>query len=257
MSNLEILPDNTLQLASEVLGEWRTAPTDSYDSLTDQQQAKYTALGNACIQDVIESPHAAQLLKKLGPSEEAYFMTLAYFDRAMLRIHFYTPEGADIVDPRIMESGVVDIARFGTPHTHYGNISSAVPIGRLIHYCFTEKEGQDYTVGQITYREVTDSTGTYLQSVVTPHHDASLEFNGTLECDNEHGYRMDKSAIHVISWPEPTVTVFLSDTSNPKTTAAYQALNTPEIVGAPRLPLDPSEQDRIWEAFKTTVNNKL
>jgi len=257
MNSLEILPASTLQLANETLHELRANPTASYESLTDAQQAKYDLLAAACLQDIIERPDTANLLTKLVPTEEAYSIKLADIDKALLRVHFYAPEGASDIDPRIMQEGIVDSARFGTPHTHYGNISSAVPLGRLVHYCFTETEGQDYTASHITYRKATDTTGTHRQAVVTPHHSASLAFNGTLECDKSHGYRMDRSAIHVISWPEPTVTVFFSDMIDPKRTVAYQPFGTPEIVSEPRSPLGGAEQERVWESFNDVLRSCL
>ena len=257
MNNFDILSPSTLCLAHETLNELRADPTETYEPLSAKQQEIYDALAKTCLQEIIEQPRAANLLTKLGPTEEAYSIKLAELDKALLRVHFYTPEGSAVVDPAIMQNNVVDIARFGTPHTHYGNISSAVPVGKLVHYCFSEVEGQNYTAGYLTYREANSNTGKHRQAVVVPHHAASLAYDGSLACDNTSGYRMDRSAIHVISWPEPTVTVFFSDMINPRPTVTYQAFGSQEMVGQVRAPLTGVSRDRVWESFNCALQEVL
>jgi hypothetical protein len=255
-SNLEGLSSDVLGLTYEVLGELRAAPNDLYDSLTSRQQSKFSELGDACLSHIIDSPYAPDDLAKLGPNQNAYSLTLAELKGALLRVHFYTADGAFTVYPDSMK-GIVDVEKFGTPHTHRGHISSVVPVGCLTHYCFNETDGLDYMAGNLRYEDVGDATGNYLRTVIEPHHQAGLEYLGALAFDNGNGYLMNKKAIHVISWREPTVTVFLSDFTEPHTATIYQPSNTCGEIERRWHPLTPAEREQVWRTFQNVVSEGL
>jgi len=155
-----------------------------------------------------------------------------------------------------MQNGV-DVETFGTPHTHRGHISSVVPIGRLMHYCFAETEGRDYTAGSLRYEEAPGFPGNYWRTIITPHHQTGLEYLGTSAFDNGNGYLMNKKTIHVVSWPKPTVTVFLSDFAEPQTTTVYQPVSGENEVERQRHLLDPAERQQVWNDFKQLVSREL
>jgi len=255
-SGAESLSKDVLQLANEVTGALRADPNDHHDSLTSKQQFAFSELGTACLSHVLDDPNGAGLLAKLGPNENAYSLTLAELDGVLLRIHFYTAEGALQVDPNSMKDGV-DVKTFGTPHTHRGHISSVVPIGHLVHYCFGETEGTDYIAGSLHYEEAAGFPGNYRRTVITPRRQTGLEYLGASAFNDGNGYLMNKRTIHVVSWAEPTVTVFLSDFADPQTTTVYQAANGQNEVERPRQLLAPAERQRVWDSFRQVVRNGL
>jgi hypothetical protein len=255
---LDNLPPGIESLSRVVIEELRKNGGGSYTSLTSKQQRIYDELGGMVLSHVIQSPQAASLLGKLGPNEEAYGLNLTEIDEAVLRVHYYSNEGVDTVDPSSMSSQPVDIVRFGTPHNHRGNISAIVPVGRLIHHTFQETDGNDYTSGKIGFEEVSDSTRAYKfrSSIFVPTGSSGLNFEGSEEFNTREGYWMDKQQIHVVSWPEPTITVFFNDFSCPHESTVYQAGDVTQEIERPRA-LAPAQRTIVWKSFVDLARNHL
>lgn len=252
----EGLPSDIVQLAGEVVSELRGDTNDFYDSLNSRQQTAFSELGTACLEHVIHNPNAPNLLARLGPNEDAYSLTVAQLDGVLLRIHFYAAEGALVVNPNDMKNGV-DVETFGTPHTHRGHISSVVPIGRLVHYCFGETEGAEYVAGSLHYEEAPGFPGNYRRTIITPQRHAGLDYLGAATFDNGNGYLMNKETVHVVSWPEPTVTVFLTDFTNPHLTTVYQPAGGNNEIERHRQALGPTERTHVWDTLSQLVSREL
>jgi hypothetical protein len=254
-NTLENLPTDIAGLSNDVLKQLRsTRMGGAYEVLTSKQQRLYNELGEACLRHLVSSPDSALLLEKRGPSEEAYGINIVKISGAILRAHFYTHAGVRAVDTCIGSDGIVDVETFGTPHNHTGNISAVVPRGRLVHYDFREQPGSDYTAGYVEYEERAgpgrERTSTH--SIFVPSRPASLDHSSAVDFDASNGYWMNKKTIHVVSWPEPTVTVFFNDLTDRHQCTIYQQPGLQDPIERPRA-LDPIERQAAWEAFVELV----
>lgn len=251
MKYLENLPDEIVGQATDVLGSLRAGNTDYLDLLSSRQQRLFGDLAAACLNHVVQTPKAAQLLGKLGPNEEAYGLNLAEIDGAVLRVHFYTGEGSLTPDREALANDPLDPAKY-TPHNHLGHISGFAPIGRLVHHCLTEVEGNTYTAGRMILEQIPDPTKGYKigRSVFVPERTAGLDLFSHVEVGADSGYWMNRQTVHVVTWPEPTVTVFLNDFLNRHQSTIYQL---GEATGADELQkirsLGTEDRQRIWNAF--------
>lgn len=247
---LDGLPSDVVQLASSTLELLREARGNSYEALSDRQQRPYDELADRCLLHLAQNPQSAQLFGKLGPNEEAYGINLLEIDDAVLRVHFYSAEGASAVQPSEFQRGPIDVERFGTPHNHVGNIAAVVPRGELIHHAFQITDGREYTAGRIDYVENPDPTTGYKfrKSVFVPQGDAGLECVSTDAFSASTGYRMGRENVHVVSWPKPTVTVFFNDFRNRHKSTIFQQAGVKEEMERPRA-LSNDERTRVWDAF--------
>lgn len=253
---LENVPDAVTDLTQQVLSELRTGSTDRMDSLNSRQQRLYDDLAALCLGHVVDTPQAASLLGQLGPNEEAYGLNLAMVNDAVLRVHYYTGEGSAMVDPLAMDSGLIDTAEFGAVHNHLGDISAVAPIGRVVHHCFGEIEGDSYTAGHMELEEADDPTKTYKykRSFFVPDRPTGLESLSHTSVDGRSGYWMNKETAHIVSWPEPTVTVFINDFLDRHNSTIYLNGNITELKQKAR-GLEPAERQRIWEEFTSLVTS--
>ena len=163
---------------------------------------------------------------------------------------FIATKGVDVVDTSAMAAQPVDIVRFGTPHNHRGNISAVVPAGRLVHHTFVESSGNEYTSGKIGFEEASDPTRSYKfrRSIFIPTGNSGLDFEGSEEFNSREGYWMNKKQIHVVSWPEPTITVFMNDFRDPNESTVYQAGGVTQEIDRPRA-LASEQRTRVWQSF--------
>lgn len=248
---LDGLPSDVARLADSTLRRLRESRGDSYDALTDRQQRPFDELATLCLQHIAQNPDESSVLfGKRGPNEEAYGMNLLEVDGAILRMHFYSTEGAETVQPSKFQDGLIDVNRFGTPHNHTGNIAAVVPHGELVHHAFKVTRGEEYTAGKISYVQHTDATqrDKLRQSVFTPTGGANLEYISTAPFNANTGYRMGREAVHVVTWPEPTVTLFVIDLQNRHQCTVFQQAGVIEEIERPRA-LSDEERTHAWDAF--------
>lgn len=245
----EGMPRELEGVCLELLGELRANTGDFCTPLTDDADAAFNRIVDMCLSSVVASPNAKDLFGKLGPNEDAFGINILYTDDAALRLHFYNETGVFDHNRHPIGSGPVNTAVYGTPHSHIGDISAVIPAGEITHHCFEEVEGEDYTAGYISFVESEDPTKAtkFRESVFRPTHPARLEYVGPVTCDATRGYWMPKQQIHVVTWDEPTITVFINDLKNKKQSTVYQPANTPVVVR--QRSVDPATREQIWASF--------
>ena len=253
---LENLPDGIVDLTSNVLSSLRTdmtGSTDYLDLLSNRQQRIYGDLAAACLNHVVRTPEAAQLLGRLGPNEEAYGLNLAEVDGAVLRVHFYTGEGSLTPDQAaIMVDNPLDTEKYA-PHNHLGHISGVAQIGKLVHHCYKEVEGDTYTAGHMILEEVPDATKEYKvgRSIFVQERPVGLDLLSHTEIDDGKGYWMNRQTAHIVTWPKPTVTVFINDFSERHASTIYQLGDVEgELQKVRSLGVD---RQRVWDDFTNLV----
>lgn len=247
------LPPDVLQLTAEVLTELRNSRGPGHNSLNSATQRKYDALGAQCLDFLVGHPAAAEALVKLGPHEEAYGISLARVDNAIVRASFYSPDGVGEVPDDEFTRQPIDIARFGVPHNHTGNIASVVPVGGIRHHIFKPTEGEDYTAGTIIFDVTRDSR--INGSRYVPSGPSGLAYVGNAEFDPSAGYWMNKDTIHTVTWTQPSITIFINDMREPHPTTVYRAAGIDQQIERPH-GLDPETRARIWGQFVDLARNK-
>jgi hypothetical protein len=251
------LPKDIERLSQEVLRELRRSRGSGHDTLNSAQQRAYDELGAQCLDFLVQTPEAADLLGKLGPHEEAYGLGLLRVDGAILRVNYYSAEGARTINDAEFATKPVDIATFGTPHDHAGHISAVVPAGRLKHHTFRPTDGNEYTAGRIVFDVNNNPSQPHIRrTTFVPSGSSGLAHVGSAEFDPHAGYWMSRDAIHVASWPVPTITVFFNDMKDPHPTTVYQAPGITEEVERPR-GLNAELRTKIWGAFVDLASKKV
>lgn len=248
---LENLPKDIRVLAADVLHSLRTSDRRGFDALSSAQQRAYDELAGLCIRHFVQYP-APTALRRLGPSEDAYGIDILREDRASLRVNYYTQAGTHLVTPGALTAEELDVKAYGTPHNHIGHIAAAVPIGTLAHHTFKETTGNSYQAGSIQFTRQPNGTSS---SQFMYERTTGLTTADAAAFDAQTGYRMDRDTIHVVTWSEPTITVWFNDAvdAHRSTTYAQEGLMQDE---RPRH-LGPEEQAMIWSSLQRLITNEV
>lgn len=243
------LPVSAVALARALVPLLRIPRNSLVERLPASQQSLFNELAYGCLSHLAASPRAANLFGRIGPNEEAYALNLVDLDGMVLRVHFYTREG--VCAPPCKVQHPVDVAQFGTPHNHMGNVSAVVPVGGLVHHCFKEVPGNTYTAGRVAFKKSSDPTNApkIAQTVYIPERTTGLSIESEIPCGPNAGYWMNRDMVHVVSWQEPTITVFFIDLKDSlKSTVYHQALES-TVLERSRLLSEDKTAD-VWEEFR-------
>lgn len=230
---VENTPEEIMTLSSEVLASLRANKGDCNRPLDGIQQQNFMDLGVLVMKLIRDTPQSAQLIGKLGPNEEAYGLNIIKLDGAALRAHFYDPAGAN-TPQSTDELREIDIEKYGSPHNHMGDISAVMMAGQLTHHCFEETPGNTYKSGYIEYFAAANQRRNYKYSVsrFVPQYSTGLEYMTSTPYDIEHGYWMPREEVHVVSWEQPTVTVFFNDIDESRRSSIYQSASCLDFANA-------------------------
>lgn len=248
------MPHDIEILAKEVIHDLRGVRSEApMSDLGSGLQVRFGELARHCLAYALDHPEMAADLIKLGPTEQAYGLPTLRMEDAVLRLHYYTQEGSAVVGADAFPNGLVNTSVFGRPHSHMGDIAAAVPVGTLIHHTFSEIPGKDYVTGKFHC----SVPGPGLQvAQFAPTREMGLEPDDTKVCNPDKGYWMNGSTVHVVSWPEPTITAVINDLEHPRESRTYipgDEVVLDEIVQT----LDAEERDIAWSAFTKLMEKGL
>lgn len=257
MKYVRDVPDDVINLTGEVLADLRANRGDDpsqVGGLSDRQQMLFDELGERCIGLLVDRPEAANLLGKQGAHEGAYAINIAEVDGAALRVHYFSQVETDPEEVARIPSADFDVGILGTPHNHKGDIAAVAPIGRITHHLFEEVEGSDFTVGGIAFEEAPDPTRSYKFNIsrFLPLGPVGLRHLADETVgEATGGYALPQRAIHIVTWEEPTATVFLNDFANAGESRVYMPAGAQEIDRQRLLP--PGTMASLWGEFMDLV----